>query len=167
MGELMRTSSPLSAYSAAAHLPLCWFAQSSAPMYCMYFCVYLSIQVTLTIDLHDDLSLLGREPGPLPVQADSSNSFTLRILPRAIGRLPIRITATIPGANMVDAVEKLLFVKVGVICLPRMLCDCVQQYLHSHLPLPLPLPLSLYHLGFSSFSFLPSPLNPTARLCEI
>ena len=69
-------------------------------------------QVTLSIHLDAGLSLLNRRPGPLSIQAESSNHFEMRILSRAIGQLPIRITAQVVGTNMKDAVEKPLNVKV-------------------------------------------------------
>ena len=70
------------------------------------------MQVTISIDLHGDLSLLDRAPAPLPIEAESSNHFEMRILSRAIGQLPIRITAQVVGMNLKDAVEKPLNVQV-------------------------------------------------------
>ena len=70
-------------------------------------------QVTFLINLHADLLLLNQEPGPLSIEAESSSHFEMRVLSRAVGQLPIRITAQVVETNIRDAVEKPLNVKVS------------------------------------------------------
>ena len=74
------------------------------------------LQAKITITLHDDLDLIEStlpESGELTIDTGSSKAFSMRIRPRAIGRLDITITATSDEGHS-DAVRKQLFVKVHV-----------------------------------------------------
>ena len=73
----------------------------------------------------------------MTIEAGGSKAFSMRMRPRAIGRLDITITATSDEGHS-DAVRKLLFVKVckgvsvdgwvDVLCIEEKLCEGVTYY---------------------------------------
>jgi len=52
----------------------------------------------------------------ITIKEDSTKSFTLKLKPLGIGNFPIKITATSLKVNAQDSVQKLLFVKVIIVC---------------------------------------------------
>ncbi len=73
-------------------------------------------QATVAITLHDDLDLLESslpDNNQLVIEAGASQAFSMKLRPRAIGRLDITVSA-INDQKQSDAVRKALFVKVEV-----------------------------------------------------
>ena len=78
-------------------------------------------QATVAITLHDDLDLLEStlpDNNQLVIEVGGSKAFSMKLRPRAIGRLDITVSA-INNEKQSDAVRKALFVKVkamNVLC---------------------------------------------------
>ena len=76
-----------------------------------------SLQATITVVVDDELDLVENSlpsDKPLVVQRKSSEHFSLKLHPRAIGQLAITITA-VGDRGQRDVVRKFLLVKVSVI----------------------------------------------------
>ena len=89
-------------------------------------------QATVAITLHDDLDLLEStlpDNNQLVIEAGGSKAFSMKLRPRAIGRLDITISA-VNNEKQSDAVRKSLFVKVKAM---NMICVIMHsEYFGSH-----------------------------------